>query len=288
MHLITSLPAVAAALALTSTVSAIHSHQSSHKSLVTEILERRSLRPRSEHVHNHLRSHQSPREYTPVEPFTGFEVSPSSDSRSDSNFTPTDSKLKKRTTCAFPVDAGLVAVNPSGANGGWAMSPDEPCTSGKYCPYACPPGELMAQWDPSATSYAYPQSMNGGLKCGDDGKVTKPFPNKPYCYPGTGSIAAVNKCSGGVAFCQTVLPGNEAMLIATSVDSSATLAVPGMEYWASTAAHYYINPPGVSTSEGCIWGDGSKPIGNWSPYVAGANTIGNGDTFVKIDRKSVV
>lgn len=72
------------------------------------------------------------------------------------------------------------------------------------------------------------------------------------------------------------------MLIATNVDSSATLAVPGMDYWASTAAHYYINPPGVSTQEGCVWGDGSKPIGNWSPYVAGANTDANGNTFVKL------
>lgn len=28
-----------------------------------------------------------------------------------------------------------------------------------YCPYACPPGMLMAQWDPDATEYKYPQSM---------------------------------------------------------------------------------------------------------------------------------
>lgn len=45
---------------------------------------------------------------------------------------------------------------------------------------------------------------------------------------------------------------------------------------------YYINPPGVSSSEGCVWGDDSKPIGNWSPYVAGSNTDGSGQTFVKI------
>lgn len=193
-----------------------------------------------------------------------------------------ESSLKKRATCAFPNTGGMVAVNPGGENGGWAMSPDEPCTAGKYCPYACPPGELMAQWDPEATSYAYPQSMNGGLYCNDDGTVSKPFKDKPYCYKGHGTISAVNKCSNGVAFCQTVLPGNEAMLIATSVSSSAILAVPGTEYWAATAAHYYINPPGVSTEEGCIWGDGSQPHGNWSPYVAGANTVENGDTFVKI------
>ena len=45
---------------------------------------------------------------------------------------------------------------------------------------------------------------------------------------------------------------------------------------------YYINPPGISASEGCVWGESSKPVGNWSPYVAGANTVSNGDTFLKL------
>lgn len=31
-----------------------------------------------------------------------------------------------------------------------------------------------------------------------------------------------------------------------------------------------------------MWGDESSPIGNWSPYVAGANTVEDGNTFVKI------
>jgi len=61
--------------------------------------------------------------------------------------------------CAFPSDAGLVAVTPSSSNGGWAMSPDQPCTPGNYCPYACPPGQISMQWDPDATSYSYPMSM---------------------------------------------------------------------------------------------------------------------------------
>lgn len=61
--------------------------------------------------------------------------------------------------CAFPMDAGLVAVTPGSANAGWAMSPDQPCKPGSYCPYACPPGQVSMQWDPKATSYTYPQSM---------------------------------------------------------------------------------------------------------------------------------
>ena len=72
-----------------------------------------------------------------------------------------ESALQKRATCAFPTNAGLVAVTPGSSNGGWAMSPDQSCTAGSYCPYACPPGEVMAQWNPKATSYTYPLSMVG-------------------------------------------------------------------------------------------------------------------------------
>jgi hypothetical protein len=67
--------------------------------------------------------------------------------------------LEKRGSCEFPSDAGLVAVTPGSSNGGWAMSPNQPCTPGSYCPFACPPGQVMAQWSPQATSYTYPESM---------------------------------------------------------------------------------------------------------------------------------
>ncbi|KAK5998532.1 putative secreted beta-glucosidase adg3 [Cladobotryum mycophilum] len=194
----------------------------------------------------------------------------------------TEAHLGKRgSECAFPTDGGdLVAVTPDAENAGWAMSPDQPCLPGHYCPFACKPGMVMAQWDPDST-YTYPASMNGGLYCDKNGKVKKPFPGKPYCVEGTGAVKAVNKLGSHMSWCQTVLPGNEAMLIPTLVSSVATLAVPDTSYWQETAAHFYINPPGTDV-DGCKWGDPSKPIGNWSPYVAGANTDGNGNTFVKI------
>ena len=73
---------------------------------------------------------------------------------------PRDAGLEQRHgKCEFPTDAGLVPVTPNDINGGWAMSPDQCCEPGSYCPYACPPGQVMAQWDPDATSYTYPQSM---------------------------------------------------------------------------------------------------------------------------------
>ena len=69
------------------------------------------------------------------------------------------SNIEKRGHCEFPTDVGLVAVTPNDKNGGWAMSPDQCCEPGGYCPYACPPGQVMAQWNPKATSYTYPESM---------------------------------------------------------------------------------------------------------------------------------
>ncbi|KAF4126713.1 Beta-glucosidase (SUN family) [Geosmithia morbida] len=191
-------------------------------------------------------------------------------------------QLETRSTCEFPADAdpNLVAVTPESENAGWAMSPDQPCKPGSYCPYACKPGMVMAQWDPDST-YTYPASMNGGVYCDKSGQVSKPFPSKPYCVDGTGAVKAVNKAGSAMSWCQTVLPGNEAMLIPTLVTDEATIAVPDPSYWCSTAAHFYINPPGVGV-EGCIWGDESQPLGNWSPYVAGANTDSDGSTFVKL------
>lgn len=184
--------------------------------------------------------------------------------------------------CAFPEgESGLVTITPSSMNRGWAMSPDQECTAGSYCPFACESGMVMNQWK-KGTTYQYPESMDGGLYCDEHGTINKPFPDEPYCVEGVGSVNAVNNCGHEVAFCQTVLPGNEAMLIPTSVSGSAVLSVPGPSYWDSTASHFYINPPGYSTEEACVWGTGSEPIGNWSPYVAGANQDSAGNTYVKI------
>ncbi|CCE63948.1 hypothetical protein TPHA_0G01110 [Tetrapisispora phaffii CBS 4417] len=187
-------------------------------------------------------------------------------------------------TCAFPSEEGMVAVQTSGTNAGWAMHYDQQCSYGSWCPYACKPGQLMAQWDPEVTSYTYPGSQYGGLYCDDNGVLQKPFPEKDYCYDGKGTFIAKNQAGSDVAFCQTVLPGNEEMLIPTLVgsNSDSVLAVPGTDYWASTASHFYVNPPGVSVDDGCKWGSTANPWGNWAPYVAGANMDDNQNTFVKI------
>lgn len=117
-----------ALLVLSSPCDAKHSHRLQH----LEALGKR---------HDHQRIHASPRA-------EGIDAE-----------SQTQDELKKRGTCNFPSNAGLVAVTPGSSNAGWAMSPDQPCTVGSYCPFACPPGQVMAQWNPQATSYTYPQSM---------------------------------------------------------------------------------------------------------------------------------
>lgn len=117
----------AAILVLSLSCDAKHGHRLSHM----DVLGKR-------HHHSHRRLEASPK----AEAIEGDE-----------------NELKKRGSCAFPTNAGLVAVTPGSTNAGWAMSPDQACTPGSYCPYACPAGQVMAQWDPSATSYTYPQSM---------------------------------------------------------------------------------------------------------------------------------
>lgn len=155
------------------------------------------------------------------------------------------------------------------------------CTAGNWCPFACKPGKVMAQWKPGS-KVAYPESMYGGLFCEASGVPSKPFPSKPYCVDGTGAVSVVNKVHKVVSFCQTTYPGDESMVIRNDITDTSVLAVPDADYWESTAAHYYVNPPGVDGSSGCKWGTPAKDTGNWSPYVAGMNTVANGMTYVKV------
>lgn len=61
--------------------------------------------------------------------------------------------------CEFPTDdANLLAITPEGKNAGWAMSPDQECRPGNYCPIACKSGMVMAQWEPGS-GFSYPSSM---------------------------------------------------------------------------------------------------------------------------------
>jgi hypothetical protein len=69
-------------------------------------------------------------------------------------------KVEKRSTCSLPTDSTDLFHVPGASNNGFAMSPDQACTEGVYCPIACVSGKVMAQWQPGST-YVYPQSMVG-------------------------------------------------------------------------------------------------------------------------------
>ncbi|GMF02255.1 unnamed protein product [Ambrosiozyma monospora] len=198
--------------------------------------------------------------------------------RNNTNHHKHHAHVRRDGRCEFPHDEGIVKLA-SNAHG-WAM--DNDCTDGSWCQYACPPGQLMGQWNASVTKYG-PGSMDGGFYC-NQGKLEKHVATNKVCYPGKGTASIYNGCSKNVAVCQTVLPGNEAMLIPTNVNasSSQSLAVPGTDYWAGTASHFYINPPGVSVEEGCVWGSTENPYGNWSPYVIGFNMDASGNTYAKL------
>ncbi|KAL2850126.1 hypothetical protein BJX68DRAFT_94120 [Aspergillus pseudodeflectus] len=190
----------------------------------------------------------------------------------------------------FPSDYGAVPLNYLGL-GGWsgiqyvtivgqlvseivtAITGDS-CTEGAMCSYACPPGYQKAHW-PSAQG-ATGQSV-GGLRC-KGGKLYKTNPDlsDTLCIKGVGGVKVKNTLSQHVAVCRTDYPGTESETVPVSLAAGAEdeLTCPnGATYYQwqgkTTSAQYYVNPAGVSQEDGCQWGDGSKPIGNFAPINLG-------------------
>ncbi|KAI8318853.1 hypothetical protein GQ54DRAFT_61991 [Martensiomyces pterosporus] len=190
-------------------------------------------------------------------------------------------------TCAFPFAANntdqVVAVTPESSNAGWAMSPDQLCTAGSWCPYACEPGYYSAQWDPSAALYNGPGSMNGGLFCDGNGQLTKPFNDRPYCVKGMDNARIENTLGESVSACQTIYPGNEAMLIPSvaQANGNVSLNVVPSTYWLGTSSQFYVNLAGSNATQ-CIWGNADKPVGNWAPYIFGAGQAKDGNTYISV------
>ncbi|KAJ9299504.1 CAZyme family GH132 [Paecilomyces variotii] len=190
----------------------------------------------------------------------------------------------------FPSDYGAVPLDYLGL-GGWsgiqyvsivgelvsdiitAVTGDH-CTEGSMCSYACPAGYQKSQWP--STQGSTGQSV-GGLQC-KNGKLrlTNPSLSKKICIPGEGDIQVQNTLGDQIAICRTDYPGTESETIPVSVlaNELQPLACPNAETYfvwegKSTSAQYYVNPKGVSAEDGCQWGDGSQPIGNWAPINIG-------------------
>lgn len=202
----------------------------------------------------------------------------------------------------FPSEYGAVSLDYLGL-GGWsgiqyvslvnelvtnivtAVTGDT-CTEGSMCSYACPAGYQKSQWPTTQGSTG--QSV-GGLQC-KNGKLwlTNSGLSKQICIPGTGGVNVRNEMSQGVAVCRTDYPGTESETIPLAADPGGEfpLTCPnGAEYFMwqgqSTSAQYYVNNKGVSTQQGCQWGDGSLPIGNWAPMNFGVG-YSNGATWLSM------
>lgn len=190
-------------------------------------------------------------------------------------------------TVRFPWNYGnkdkVVPITPQSENGGWAISPNQMCRPNTWCPYACEPGYYSAQWDPKAKLYNGPGSMNGGLWADGQGKLSKPFKDRPFCAPGMFNTQIRNTLKQPVSACQTIYPGNEAMLIPTVAQPGGTapLNIVPNTYWLGTSSQFYVNLPG-SNNEKCIWGDQNKPQGNWGAYVFGGGQSPDSNTYISV------
>ncbi|OAX80318.1 hypothetical protein ACJ72_05353 [Emergomyces africanus] len=202
----------------------------------------------------------------------------------------------------FPSDYGAISLSWLGL-GGWsgiqyitvkdsAVSDirtginGDRCKDGAMCSYACPPGYQKTQWP--QTQGATGQSV-GGLECsGGKLRLTNPSLSRKLCMKGAGGVAVKNTMSEVVAVCRTDYPGTESETIplSSTPGSIHELTCPdaGNYYtWKQmpTSAQYYVNPKGVSIQEGCQWGDGSRPIGNFAPINLGVGKR-DGATFISI------
>ncbi|KAJ5183135.1 cell wall synthesis protein [Penicillium capsulatum] len=162
----------------------------------------------------------------------------------------------------------------------------ESCTDGAMCSYACPPGYQKSQWPTTQGSTG--QSV-GGLQC-KNGKLhltNKEF-GKKLCIEGNGGVSVHNKMTEHVAVCRTDYPGTESETIPLHAGAGQEhpLTCPnGNTYfkWGGkdTSAQYYVNNKGISTQDGCQWGDGKKTLGNFAPMNLGVG-YNAGSTWLSI------
>ncbi|KAG8412417.1 putative secreted beta-glucosidase SUN4 [Metarhizium acridum] len=174
--------------------------------------------------------------------------------------------------------------------------PNDKCTEGAMCSYACPPGYQKSQW-PDAQG-ANKQSI-GGLYCNKDGYLELTRKSNPVlCVPGAGGVSIKNDLDEVVSTCRTDYPGTESMtipaeampgksVVLTNPDSSTYYKWNNMP----TTAQYYVNNKGLAAKDACLWNcpcDENKPqnyktCGNWAPVNIGVGLAEDGNnTYIAI------
>ena len=152
------------------------------------------------------------------------------------------------------------------------------CGNGAACAYSCFPGYQNMQWVEDQPSNG---ASIGGLLC-KDGKLYKANSNPKLCGKGVGGVTVKNEANGHIAVCRTNYPATEDETIPVDVDAGSVqpLTCPdGATYYQHlgkpTSAQYYLNPIGVSASEGCHWnGKNDGQTGNWAPINFGVGYSG--------------
>ncbi|KAF2181962.1 glycoside hydrolase family 132 protein [Zopfia rhizophila CBS 207.26] len=162
------------------------------------------------------------------------------------------------------------------------------CKPGAYCSYSCPPGYLKTSW---AKGFGVGSKVTvGGLYCNDFNKLEMADGSiaKTLCVQGTDEVTVrvENRLSESVSICRTDYPGTEGETIATTTGPGETLPLACLDrnkYFQArkditansgvepTSGQYYVNKKGVAEKDACVWGDRSKPQGNWAPLNLGAS-----------------
>ncbi|KAI6093357.1 SUN-domain-containing protein [Hypoxylon rubiginosum] len=155
--------------------------------------------------------------------------------------------------------------------------------------YACPEGYVKTQWPKAQGSTR--QSV-GGLLCNSDGYLELSRPDsKTLCEKGIGGVSVKNDMEKNVAICRTDYPGIEAMVV--PVDSQpgttrdiANIASADYYHWGdlATTLQYYVNQPGVSVEDGCLWDclTDHDECGNWAPTILGVGKAADGNTYISL------
>ncbi|KAI1409786.1 SUN-domain-containing protein [Hypoxylon sp. FL1857] len=161
-------------------------------------------------------------------------------------------------------------------------------SSGFYS-YACPEGYVKSQWPEAQGSTA--QSV-GGLRCNEDGYLELSRPSvKTLCEPGIGGVSIKNDMQKNVAVCRTDYPGIESMVIPVDAQPGTTrelanIASSDYYHWGGkpTTLQYYINQPGVSVQDGCLWNCpfDHDECGNWAPTILGVGKAADGNTYISL------
>ncbi|RUS21136.1 hypothetical protein BC937DRAFT_93545 [Endogone sp. FLAS-F59071] len=139
------------------------------------------------------------------------------------------------------------------------------------------------QWEPKSCYFCndaddIPMRTHGGLQCGKNGKLTIPFPKKPFCASGWKGLHFSNRLNHPVSEGHTVLPGFENIGYATLIKPNETIPeyspfylrlctdVASNEGWNGGGGPSFYISPIQSTDLQLYLKNSALPVGLYSPW----------------------